>query len=169
LRKPRGKIEVYNDLDEEIVGIFQTVQDPEQCRMLMRRLRYTPYARRTFETAFQPSTNPIIRAQRAIVRAYQSFHHEALFNLRKTTFADAKHRSGTSCKAHEWASYPRCLSSISRRLQGVVIECRPAQEVIRVQDTPDTLFFVDPTLCPIRTLKIRLSPRNERGRARSPA
>jgi len=148
LRKPRSRIEVYNDLDNEIVGIFQTVQDPDQCRMLMRRLRRTPYSRRVFETAFQASTDPIIRAQRAIVRAYQSFHHEALFNPKKTTFADAKHRSGSHCKAREWVNYPRTLLAVSRRLQGVVIECRPAQDVIRVQDAPDTLFFVDPPYVP---------------------
>jgi len=148
LRKPRSRIEVYNDLDQEIVGIFKTVQDPGQCQTLMRRLRRTPYSRRIFETAFQYSDNPIIRAQRAITRAYQSFHHEALFNPKKTTFADAKHRNATHRKAREWANYPRTLTTISRRLQGVIIECRPAQDVIRAQDTPDTLFFVDPPYVP---------------------
>jgi len=148
LRKPRSRIEVYNDLDEEIVGIFRIVQNPTMCQTLMRRLRRTPYSRREFETAFQASSDPIIRAQRAIVRAYQSFHHEALFNPRKTTFADAKHRSGSHCKAHEWANYPRTLLAVSHRLQGVVIECRPAQDIIRVQDTPDALFFVDPPYLP---------------------
>jgi len=148
LRKPRSRVEVYNDLDEEIVGIFQTVQDPNQCQALMRRLRRTPYSRRVFEIAFQASRDPVTRAQRAIVRAYQSFHHEALFNPHKTTFADAKHRSGSHCKAREWANYPRSLLAVSRRLRGVVIECRPAQDVIRVQDAPDTLFFVDPPYMP---------------------
>jgi len=83
LRKPRSKVEVHNDLDEEIVGIFRVVQDPKSCQTLMRLLRRTPYSRRVFETAFQGSLDPIIRVQRAIVRAYQSFHHEALFNPEK--------------------------------------------------------------------------------------
>ncbi|MGB3289615.1 MAG: DNA adenine methylase [Burkholderiaceae bacterium] len=148
LRKPRSKIEVYNDLDEEIVGIFRVVQDPATCQALIRRLRRTPYARREFELAFQGSADPIIRAQRAIVRAYQSFHHESLFNSKKTTFADARHRTSSSSKAGEWKNYPRSLVSVSRRLHGVVIECRAAQEVIRAQDTPDTLFFVDPPYMP---------------------
>jgi len=148
LRKPRSCIEVYNDLDEEIVTIFRTVQDPVSCRALMRRLRRTPYARREFEAAFQASGDPVIRAQRAIVRAYQSFHHESLFNVKKTTFADARHRTGEHCKAHEWATYPRSLATVCRRLQGVVIECRDALEVIRAQDSPDTLFFADPPYLP---------------------
>jgi len=148
LRKPRSRVEVYNELDEEIVGIFRVVQNPQQCQALMRRLRRTPYSRREFETAFQASEDPIIRAQRAIVRAYQSFHSGALFNRRKTTFADARHSADPSSKAREWANYPRSLISVSRRLQGVIIECRSALEVIRAQDRPDTLFFVDPPYLP---------------------
>jgi len=148
LRKPRSKIEVYNDLDEEIVGIFRVVQDPARLRELMRRLRRTPYSRREFERAFEASADPVIRAQRAITRAYQSFHHESLFNPRKTMFADARHRKGGSSKASEWMTYPRCLAAISRRLQGVIIECRDAGEVIRAQDAPDTLFFIDPPYLP---------------------
>lgn len=147
LRKPRSKIEVYNDLDEEIVGIFRVVQDPDLCRALMRRLRRTPYARREFEMAFQGSSNPVIRAQRAIVRAYQSFHHGSLFDSSKTTFADARHRTG-SAKSHEWMRYPRSLVQVQQRLQGVVIECRAAVAVIKAQDTPQTLFFVDPPYVP---------------------
>lgn len=148
LRKPRSKIEVYNDLDEEIVGIFRVVQDPAKCQELIRRLRRTPYARREFELAFQASADPVIRAQRAITRAYQAFHHEALFNMRKNTFADARHRTGGHSKAHEWMTYPRSLVAVSRRLQGVIIECRSALDVIRAQDCPDTLFFVDPPYMP---------------------
>lgn len=147
LRKPRSKIEVYNDLDEEISGIFMVLQDPVQCAALVRRLKRTPYSRAQFELAFKSNADPVIRAQRAIVRAYQSFHHESLFNPKKTTFADARHRSG-SAKSHEWVSYPRGLGAIHRRLQGVVIERRDALAVIKAQDTPDTLFFVDPPYLP---------------------
>ena len=48
LRKPRSKVEVYNDLDDEIVGIFRILQNPVQWRELIRRLRRTPYSRREF-------------------------------------------------------------------------------------------------------------------------
>jgi DNA adenine methylase len=141
LRKPRSKIEVYNDLDEEIVGLFRLLQSPAQCRALVRLLKRTPYARREFE---QASDDPLIRAQRAIIRAYMSFHHSALFLSSKTVFANARHRKGGHCKAYEWMTYPRHLAGVCRRLRGVVVECRDARRVIADQDTPDALFFVDP-------------------------
>ena len=169
MRKPRSTIEVYNDLDEEIVGIFQQLQDPAQCSQLMRLLRRTPYARGAFEQAFEPTCDPLARAQRAIVRAYMSFHHGALFDPKKRTFADARHRGGNHCKAHEWASYPRHLVRICQRLQGVIIERRDALEVIRAQDSPDTLFFVDPPYLPSTPLRHRLPLRADRGTARRAA
>ena len=159
LRKPRSQIEVYNDIDSEIVGIFRCVQEPLTCRALMRRLKRTPYARREYERAFQPTADPVTRAARAIVRAYQSFHHEALFDPGKTTFADARHRAGGHSKAIEWASYPRSLAAVCQRLQGVIIECRDALEVIRAQDSADTLFFIDPPYLP--TTRTRAGYRHE--------
>lgn len=148
LRKPRSRIEVYNDLDEEIVGIFQVIQRADTCAALVRRLHRTPYSRAEFERAFLATTDSVERAARAIIRSFMAFHHEALFNARKTTFADARHRTGNHSKAREWATYPRSLSAVRRRLRGVIIERRDAQEVIGVQDTPDTLFFVDPPYLP---------------------
>lgn len=149
LRKPRSVIEVYNDLDDEISGLFRVLQDPVQCQALVRRLKRTPYSRSEFERAFQATRDPVVRAQRAVIRAYQSFHHASLFDLNKRTFADARHRTGTGKgKAGEWVTYPRGLAVIHRRLQGVVIESREASLVIRAQDTTDTLFFVDPPYLP---------------------
>jgi DNA adenine methylase len=147
LRKPRSPVEVYNDLDEEIAGVFTVIQDPMQCQALMRRLRRVPYGRVAFEQSFCPSRNPVVRAQRAITRAYLSFHHGSLFDLRKRTFSDARHRTGHP-KSHEWPSYPRTLPFVRRRLVGVVIERRDALDVIRAQDTPETLFYVDPPYVP---------------------
>jgi DNA adenine methylase len=148
LRKPRSKIEVYNDLDDEIVGVFHVLQDPVSCQCLIRLLKRTPYARREFEQAFTAATDPVIRAQRAIVRAYMAFHHSALFNPKKMTFADARHRHGGGSKMHEWSTYPRHLAQVCRRFQDVLIEHRDALEVIKVQDTGDALFFVDPPYLP---------------------
>lgn len=145
LRKKRSVIEIYNDLDDEIVGLFRVLQDPVQCAKLFRVLRRTPYSRKEFELSFVASQDPVVRAQRTVVRAFQSFHHSSVFDAKKRTFADALHRTGTGKgKIGEWSTYPRVLAAIHRRLQGVGIECRDAAAIIKAQDTPDTLFFVDP-------------------------
>jgi DNA adenine methylase len=69
LGKPRSRIDVYNDLDAEIVGIFRILQNPSTCAQRIRLLRRTPYSRAELNLAFQISDDPIVRAQHAIVRA----------------------------------------------------------------------------------------------------
>ncbi|MDR2506839.1 MAG: DNA adenine methylase [Candidatus Accumulibacter sp.] len=128
--------------------IFRIIQDTLRCRELFRKLRRTPYARSEFESAFLPYDAPVINAQRAIIRAYLSFHHGALFNLKKTAFSNAKHRHGSGNKAHEWYTYPRVLAQVCERFRNVIIENQDALHVIQVQDMCDTLFFVDPPYMP---------------------
>jgi DNA adenine methylase len=140
LRKPRAKCEVYNDLDEEIVSVFRVIQDPVQCQRLIRALKRTPYSRAEYRRAFMPSKDPVIRAQRAIIRSFMSIHHSALFMSDKANaFA-----STVSSGYRSWVTYPRHLAEACRRLRGVIIEQRDAMQVIDAQDSPDTLFFVDP-------------------------
>ena len=74
LRKPRSKVEVYNDLDDEIVNIFRVLQDPASTRELFRRLARTPYARAEYDLACaERVVDPVVRAQRAIIRANMAF------------------------------------------------------------------------------------------------
>jgi len=54
-----------------------------------------------------------------------------------------KVKSGSS-HATDWAKYPQQVRMFCERLAGVVIEHRPAGEVITQHDRPDTLFYVDP-------------------------
>jgi len=144
LRKPRSRCEVYNDLDEEIVSIFRTVQDPVQCRRLIKVLKRTPYSRAEYRRAFMPSKDPVIRAQRAIIRSFMGIHHSALFMPSKASAFASTASSGY----RSWVSYPRHLAEACRRLRGVIIEQRDAMQVIDIQDSPDTLFFIDPPYLP---------------------
>lgn len=41
-------------------------------------------------------------------------------------------------------SYPKALERISERLKSVIIEHRPATELLDRYDHPDTLFYIDP-------------------------
>jgi DNA adenine methylase len=144
LRKPPSKSEIYNDLDEEIVTVFRVIQDPVQCRRLMKVLKRTPWARAEYQRSFRPSPDQVVRAQRAIIRSFMGIHHSALFMPAKASaFA-----STPSSSHRSWMTYPRNLVNACRRLRGVIIEQRDAMQVIDIQDTPDTLFFIDPPYLP---------------------
>jgi DNA adenine methylase len=45
---------------------------------------------------------------------------------------------------HHWRHYPAHLAAVVDRLRGVIVENRPALEIIPLVDSPDTLIYVDP-------------------------
>ena len=142
LRKPRSYSEVYNDLDGETVNLFRALRS-ERAEELVDALRLTPYARAEFEAAYEPSADPVERARRAVIRSYMGFSTAGMHRPSMTGFRANSNRSHTT-PAHDWRNYPDALAAIIDRLRGVVIEQRPALDVLRQHDGPDTLHYVDP-------------------------
>jgi DNA adenine methylase len=141
VRKPRAYSEVYNDLDSELVNLFRVLRDPQDGPALVGLLRLTPFARDEFESSYAPAADPVEQARRTVVRSFMGFGSNA--HNRRTGFRANSNRSGTT-PAHDWGNYPDQLAAVLERLRGVVIENRPAVEVIRQHDSPETLHYVDP-------------------------
>lgn len=142
IQKPRAYAEVYNDIDGDIVNFFQVVREPSTRARLIEALACTPYAREEFNAAFTETEDPIERARRTCIRAQMGFG-SAGATKGTTGFRIDTHRSyGTSQSL--WARYPESISALGDRFAGVLIENRPAIEVIDQHDGPDTLFYVDP-------------------------
>ncbi|WP_043008514.1 DNA adenine methylase [Comamonas testosteroni] len=142
LQKPRAYAEVYNDLDGEICNFFRVLRDPEQASKLLAQIELTPYARDEFDLSYESVSDPIEAARRTAVRASMGFG-SAGATKGKTGFRCDTRRAYSTAQ-HQWARYPAALKPVIDRLQGVLIENRPAIDVIRQHDAPDTLHFVDP-------------------------
>ncbi len=143
MRKTRSMVEVYNDLDGEVVNLFRVLRDPAQARELERALRLTPFSRREFLDAYAPADEPVERARRLVARSLMGFGSASHNPCFKTSFR-ANSRTKRMGYAGEWITYPDNMLLVTERLQGVVVEERPALEVIRRHDSPETLFYVDP-------------------------
>lgn len=143
LRKPRAYAEVYNDLDDEVVTLFRLLREPDRAARLIEALRLTPFARLEFQEAYEPSDEPVEIARRLIIRSFMGFGSDGHKATVKTGFRATSSRSGTT-PAHDWAHYPDCLPALIERLAGVVIEHRPAIDVMTQHDRAATLHFVDP-------------------------
>lgn len=142
LQKPRAYAEVYNDLDSEICNFFRVLRTPALAEQLIAQLELTPYARDEFAQAYEPVADPVELARRTAVRACMGFG-SAGATKGQTGFRCDTTRSYATAQ-HLWARYPAGLRPIIERLQGVLIENRPALDVIRQHDAHDTLHFVDP-------------------------
>lgn len=144
LRKPRSMGECYNDLACELVNLFRVLRDAVQAQALIRAISLTPFGRVEYDEAFEPCEDPVEAARRLVVRSYMGHGSSAATSLRSTGFrASLVNRSG-ALPAADWAILPPALGAVCERLQGVVIECRPALKIIERYDAPDALIYLDP-------------------------
>lgn len=146
MRKPRAPIEVYNDLSEDVINLFRVLRDPAQSKALIAQLENTPFSRTEHALSFALADDPVERARRTVVRAFQTFGSQGATSLMHNTFS--VYRADKGRTRHNavcvWHSYPPILSAVHRRLQRVVIESLPAIEVIDKYATPETMIYVDP-------------------------
>lgn len=153
LRKPRSYSEIYNDIDDELTNFFRVMQNPALRLQLTEVIVLTPYARKEFELAWRPADDPVERARRLVIRAQMGFGSAGATKGTTGFRIDTKREYETA--QHVWAMYPSNLASLGMRLTGVLIENRPAIEVIQGHDTPDTLFYVDPPY--LHETRVRIS------------
>lgn len=142
LKKERSYAEVYNDLDSEIVNLFEIARTKGD--ELIRLLRLTPYSRVEFERAAEPTSDALESARRLVIRSYMGFGPDSLLRKNvKTGFRSDVKRPGT-IPSHDWSNYPDALAMIVERLRGVTIENVDYRRIIEKYDCDDALFYIDP-------------------------
>lgn len=138
LNKPRVKLDVYNDLDGELVNFFRVLRDARQAKRLHALLELTPYARD--EWIFckdRPATlSAVERARRFYVRRHQTFSG-AQGGWSFSTEISAN-------KGHKFTESVRVLPAFTERLRRVQIDHIDMLTCLRRYDRPGTLFYLDP-------------------------
>lgn len=142
LRKQRAQSEVYNDMDGEVVSFFRVLRDPALSMELERALRLTPFARDEYDAAFAKSQDPVESARRLVIRAYMGHSSNSCTRDVKNGFRSQ--RMGSNNPSTDFANYPDSLQAVTSRLRGVVIENRPALQIIEQYDSPEALIYCDP-------------------------
>lgn len=143
LRKPRAPfLEVYNDLDGEIVNVFRMLRDPATAERLREALTLTPFAREEFALSYEASPDPVEQARRTVVRAYMGFGSDSASGA-QSGFRAKGNRQGAH-PVRDWANYPPSLRAVTERLIGVEMENRDAAGLLRQHDEPRALHYVDP-------------------------
>lgn len=140
---PIGISEVANDLNGGLVNFWNVLRCPTEFAQFQRFCEVTPFSEELFD-GIGPGTwapVPVDRAWRFFIRVRQSLAG------RQTAFAPLtrnRTRRGMNEQASAWAGCVDGLPAVHARLRRVVITCKPAVEVIRQQDGPRTLFYIDP-------------------------
>jgi len=145
LNREPASVETYNDLDGEVANFFRVLR--EHGDKLTKAIALTPFSREEFSLAckLDPDLPPLERARRFYVRARQVRTGLAqTASLGRWANCKDTSRAGMSGVVSRWFGGVEALPQIAARLLRVQIENRPAINVIRLYDSPDTLFYLDP-------------------------
>jgi DNA adenine methylase len=146
LNRVPSSVETYNDIDGEVVNFFKLLRDDPEG--LMRAIALTPFSREEFYKAINepaPSLARLERARRFYVRPRQTRTGLAqTATLGRWANCKDTSRAGMSGVISRWFGGVDALTEIGERLLRVQIENRPAIDVIRLYDSPRTLFYCDP-------------------------
>lgn len=142
--KRPGAVETINDLDDDVVNLFQILRErPED---LKKALWLTPYSREEYDRAFEPCEDSLEQARRFMVRTTQAIG--AKLGHGKCGWSNHKQMKigGTACK---WAGITETIDEAAARLRGgtknlVQIEKMDALRLIERYNTPDALIYIDP-------------------------
>ncbi len=145
LNREPSPVETYNDLDGEVVNFFRACRDHGD--ELVRLIALTPFSREEFALACQldPEASCVERARRFYVRARQVRTGLAqTATLGRWGNCKDTSRAGMSGIVSRFLGGVEMMPEIACRMLRVQIENRPACDVIRLYDSPATLFYCDP-------------------------
>jgi DNA adenine methylase len=135
--KPRSRVEVLNDRDDEIVNFLRVCQrHPTE---LTRVLRWQPASRRLFDWYRAQVGETLTDIERAA----------RFFYLQKNTWGGKRtrrnfHFSVTKPPSYRPPTLPERLAEVADRLEGAQIESLDYAKLVDQYDRPTTFFYCDP-------------------------
>ncbi|AQQ75486.1 site-specific DNA methyltransferase [uncultured archaeal virus] len=142
LNKKRSKLEVINDIDDNIYNLFLVLRNNFQ--EFEHKFRYLIYSRKQFEEYMKQYKKDRLTSLEPVERAIAFFY---LLNTTMTTLDSGFRRAVT-----RGTRFLTCFSDkvlerlelVRRRLKGVLIERLDFRDCIKKYDSPSTFFFCDP-------------------------
>jgi DNA adenine methylase len=136
--KPRSKVEVLNDRNDEVVTFLRVCQLHHE--ELLRYLRYVIASRSLFDLYSRQDPRCLTDIQRAARFLYlQKTAYGGMVVAR--SYAPPRR---TKSSPFNPETLPQLLEDVARRLARVQLECLSYQDVLRGYDRETTFFYCDP-------------------------
>ena len=141
--KARSAIETVNDLDDDVVNLFEWIRkDPQR---LAAEIYWTPYARSMYDQAWKAQYSESDSFRKAVnfyIRMMMG-HGFRTTGERAGWKNDVQGREAAYA-ANGWCKVPYIIREAAERLRGVQIENRPAAELIARFNHSNVLIYADP-------------------------
>jgi len=141
---------LVNDLDGRLTNFWRVLQGKETFARFQRIIQAMPFSEQEWceartwtcergpDHAIHDAVGFFVECRQSLAGRMDQF---TLFSCRRT-------RRGMNEQVSAWLTAIDGLPTVHRRLHRVAILHRPAMEVLRGQDGPDTLFYLDPPYLP---------------------
>jgi DNA adenine methylase len=148
-KNPEGVSEVANDIDGRLTNFWYCLMSPSSFEEFRRRAEATPFCEQVWSAARERISRPCDHPGAICLNCGLAFFICCRQSLagRMDIFAPLSRtrvRRGMNEQASAWLHAVEDLSQVHERFKRVVILNRDALDVIRQQDGPDTLFYLDP-------------------------
>lgn len=139
--KPISPVETINDLDDDVVNLFQCIQ--EHSFELSSKLAATPYSREIYESQYYAEvTDSIRKAYSFLVKCWQGYGYKNT-GAKNGWKRDLTGREKAYALSN-WYHLPGWIEDVAERLRYVQIEKKPALDLIKEFDSPDSFYYLDP-------------------------
>lgn len=143
--KPRSNIETVNDLDGNVVNLFEWIR--KDLERLAYEIYFTPYARQVYEDAFASAPeDSFIKAVNFYIRL--NMGHGFRTTGEKVGWKNDVQGRERSYASRDWCHLPEKIMQAAERLRGVQIENRPAVELLQRFNYKNVLVYLDPPYMP---------------------
>jgi len=145
IAKSPAPIEVINDLDDQIINLFDQLRDNSE--KLIRAIMLTPYARGEYlRTKVKVDIkNPLEKARRFLISTMMTVNGAVGKTQAGFSYSQSYSRDGREARVNRWNNLPERLELVVERLRNVRVENRDAKELLKMYiNRPATLFYMDP-------------------------
>jgi len=143
-KKPAG-IEVINDLDGNIVNLFEQLRN--NYKKLVRAVELTPYAREEFQKAriTNNKDSNLERARKFLVTSMMTINATVGDLNSGFSYSMSYTRGGREARVNRWVNLPERISRVVERIRYTRVENRDARKIVELfSDRPATLMYLDP-------------------------
>jgi DNA adenine methylase len=139
----RGVSELANDINGRLMNFWRVLRDEDSFTRFRRQVEAIPLSREAWEEAHVHvyGPDPVADAVAFFVDCRQSLAGRM---TGFTPITRTRTRRGMNGNVSEWVGAVDGLAAVHARLRRVALDNLPALEVIRREEGPQTLFYIDP-------------------------
>ena len=139
--KEPSKLEVFNDIDSEVVNFFRVLRDKRKFKEFYRQVLLVPYSREEFKNFLKTlgEGNEVERAVKFFVCIKQAYGGQ----LRGAVWSYAKN---TNKDVSAYLGAIEDLPQVVERLRRVQIDNRDYREIFEIYDSEETFFTAIPLM-----------------------